>query len=63
MTRFNQLECFISVHHDYTIQIQNFFVSFCPFHIDNYSTNMTLNDKSIDGVLGTQTQGGRMVGA
>ena len=39
--------------------------SFCLFSFfshDKYSTN-TINDKSIDGVLGTQTQGGRMVGA
>ena len=25
--------------------------------------NMTKNDKSLDGVLGTQTRGGRMIGA
>ena len=29
---------------------------------DKYSTN-TINDKSIDGVLGTRTRGGRIVGA
>ena len=27
-----------------------------------YSTNLTLHDKSIDGVLGIRTQEGRMVG-
>ena len=27
-----------------------------------FSTNLTINYKSVDGVLGTQTQGGRMVG-
>ena len=32
---------------------------FSFFSLDKYSTN----DKSIDGVLGTQTRGGRMVGA
>ena len=32
------------------------------FSHDKYSTN-TINDKSVDGVLGTQTQDGRMVGA
>ena len=40
--------------------------SFCLFLIfsqDNYSTNLTINDKSIDGVFGTQTWDGRMVGA
>ena len=37
------------------------FISF--FSHDKYSTNLTINDKSIDGVLGTRTRGGRMVGA
>ena len=40
-------------------------VSFCLFSFfshDKYSTN-TVNEKSVDGVLGTQTRGGRMVGA
>ena len=32
------------------------------FSHDKYSTNLTINDKSVDGVLGTQTRGGRMVG-
>ena len=39
--------------------------SFCLFLFfsrDEYGTN-TINEKSIDGVLGTQTGGGRMVGA
>ena len=27
---------------------------------DKYSTNLTINDKSVDGVLGSQTWGGRM---
>ena len=36
-------------------------VYFSFFSHDKYSTN-TINDKSIDGVLGTQAQGGRMVG-
>ena len=31
------------------------------FSHDKYSTN-TINDKSIDGVVGTRTWGGRMVG-
>ena len=30
---------------------------------DKYSTNFTINDKSIDGVLGSQTWGGMMEGA
>ena len=30
---------------------------------DKYSTNFTVNDKSIDGVLGSQTRGGIMEGA
>ena len=29
---------------------------------DKYSTILTINDKRIDGVLGTQTQGGIIVG-
>ena len=40
-------------------------VSFCLFSFfshDKYSTN-TVNDKSADGVLGTRTGGGMMVGA
>ena len=32
-------------------------------HKDKYSTNVTINDKSIDGVLGSRTQGGMMEGA
>ena len=27
-----------------------------------YSANFTIKDKSVDGVVGTQTLGGRMVG-
>ena len=40
--------------------------SFCLFSFfshDKYSTNLTTNDKSRDGVVGIQTWGGRMVGA
>ena len=40
--------------------------SFCLFSFfshDKFSTNLTINDKSVDGVLGTRTRGGRMVGA
>ena len=33
------------------------------FSHDKYSTNLTINDKSVDGMLGTRTLGGRMVGA
>ena len=39
--------------------------SFCLFSFfspDKYSKN-TINDKNVDGVLGTRTQGGRMVDA
>ena len=39
--------------------------SFCLFLFfshDKYSTNLTIKNKSIDGVLGTQTLSGRMVG-
>ena len=39
--------------------------SFCLFTFfshDKYSSN-TINDKSVDGVLGTQARGGRMVSA
>ena len=32
------------------------------FSHDKYSTN-TINEKSVDGVLGTRTRGGKMVGA
>ena len=40
--------------------------SFCLFSFfsrDKYITNLTVNDKSIDGVLGTRTRGGMMEGA
>ena len=43
-------------------QARPLFVYFLFFSNDKYSTN-TINEKSIDGVLGTQTRGGRMVGA
>ena len=44
-------------------QTRPLFYLFRSFSHDKYSTNLTRNDKSIDGVLGTQTRGGRMVGA
>ena len=38
--------------------------SFSFFSHDKYSTNLTISEKNIHAVvLGTQTQGGRMVGA
>ena len=39
-----------------------FLVYFRSFsqHKDKYSTNFTINDKSIDGVLGSRTRGGMM---
>ena len=39
-----------------------FFCLFSFFSQDKYSANLTINDKSLGGVLGTQTWGGRMVG-
>ena len=42
-------------------QTQPLFNYFHSFH--KYSTNLTINYKSIDGVLGTWTRGSRMVGA
>ena len=36
--------------------------SFCLFSFFLHDKYITINDKSIDGVLGTQTRGGRMVG-
>ena len=38
------------------------FVYFSLLLHDKYSTN-TINEKRVNGMLGTQTQGGRMVGA
>ena len=32
------------------------------FSHDKYSTNLTINFKSVEGVPGTQTLGGRMIG-
>ena len=40
--------------------------SFCLFSFfshDKYRTSTVVNDKSVDGVPGTQTRGSRMVGA
>ena len=37
--------------------------SFCLFSFfshDKFSTNLSINYKSIDGVVGTQTRGGKM---
>ena len=31
--------------------------------MDKYSTNLTINEKSVDGMHESQTQGGRMEGA
>ena len=39
----------------------SFWFIFVLFH--NTRTNFTINDKSIDGVLGSRTQGGMMEGA
>ena len=36
---------------------------FDSFHMANVVQNFTINDKSIDGVLGTRTLGSRMVDA
>ena len=38
-----------------------YFCLFSFFSHDKYSTNLAINEKSVDSVLGTQTQGGRMV--
>ena len=37
--------------------------SLFPHCKDKNSTNLTINDKSIDGVLGTKTRGSRIKGA
>ena len=66
------LSCFTFVKLIYLIFKKNgpdlaFFLFVRSFHNAktniNYSTNLTINDKSIDGVLGTRTRGGRMEGA
>ena len=44
-------------------QTRPLFGLFRSFSHYKYSTNLTINDKSIDGVLGTRTRGSRMVGA
>ena len=38
------------------------FCSFLFFSHDKCCTNLTINDESLDGVLGSRTHGGRMVG-
>ena len=43
-------------------QTRPLFVHFSSFSHDKYSTNLTINDKSVDDVLGTRTRVGRMVG-
>ena len=44
-------------------QTRPLFVYFSFFSHDKYITNLIINDKRVDGVRGTRTQGGRMVGA
>ena len=39
-------------------QTRPIFVYFLLFSHDKYSTNFTINDKGVDGVLGTRTRGG-----
>ena len=39
------------------------FVYFCSFPMTSIAQIGTINDKSVDGVLGTRTRGSRMVGA
>ena len=39
------------------------FCLFSWFSNDKYGTNLTTNDKSVSDLLGTQTRGGRIVGA
>ena len=60
---------FISLLHyvrHYFLKLENT-ASFCLFLFFSndkyYSRNLTKNDTSVDGVLGTRTWGGRMVGA
>ena len=43
-------------------QTLHLFVYFVLFHMTNIAQKLTINDKSVDGVLGTWTPGGRMVG-
>ena len=43
-------------------QTQPLFCLFSFFSHGKYSTN-AINDKNVDGGLGTRTQGGRIVGA
>ena len=44
-------------------QTQNLFIFILFSHrMDKYGTNLTIIDKSIDGVLGSRTQVGRMEG-
>ena len=48
-------------------QSQHLFVYFCSFHIPIQGTNIQFElyelKNSVDGVLGSRTQGGRMEGA
>ena len=56
----------ICVHFNYFFKNGPNPASFCSFWFfshDKYSTNLTINYKSVDGVLGTKTQGGRMAGS
>ena len=43
--------------------LASLFCLFSFFSHDKYSINFTIKDKSVDGVLGTRTRVGRMVGA
>ena len=44
-------------------QTRPLFVYLPFFSHDKYSTNLTTNDKNVDGVLGTRAWSARMVGA
>ena len=52
----------IPVISDFLLKNSFFLASFCFFSQDKYSTN-TINEKSVDGVLGNRTCGSMMVGA
>ena len=61
-TRFTSLSVSLEDIWDFFFNGPNPFIFRCFSH-DKYNTNLTINYKSVYGVLGTQTRGGRMVGA
>ena len=63
-----RIQIFISLYDRFKLLLKKWakpglFCLFSFFLHDKYSTNSTINDKSVDGVLGALVRGGTLVGA